>query len=406
MSKPVYTLTQIVNRIDGPLTWATPTVTYSIPTTAPDPTGIEASGFMKMDPVMTAMATEAYGMWAAVVGIKMVQVATGGQMTFSYTTDAATGGSTYTNTFYTGSHLTSANSWLDNAWTSQNTDASVQFGQYGYMTYLHEMGHELGLEHPGPYNGSAVYATDAVYKQDTHRYTVMSYFDANDDGSGTSWYGAGHNWYYAQTPMVDDIAAVQKLYGANTATRSGDTVYGFHSTAGDSVYDFTKNLNPILTIWDAGGNNTIDLSGYSHSQRLDLHQGAYSDIGIMTNNLGIAFGTVVQNGIGGSGNDTISGNSYANALTGGAGNDVLYGGAGNDVLYGGNGNDTLSGGAGNDTLYGGVGADTAVYALNHNQYTVAHVGNHWTVTAKTGNEGVDTLYGIEKLQFLDHTVLI
>ena len=38
------------------------------------------------------------------------------------------------------------------------------------------------------------------------------------------------------TPMMADIMAVQKMYGAAN-TRAGDTVYGFGSTAG-SIYDF------------------------------------------------------------------------------------------------------------------------------------------------------------------------
>jgi len=403
--KPVYTLPQIISQIDSGLTWAPGTVTFSIPGTAPDPGSPEAKGFSLMTPVMKALAAEAYGLWADLIALKVQQVATGGQMTFAYSSDAALGGGTYTGTNYSGTHLTSAHSWFDKAWTSQNTDASVQHGQYGYLTYLHEIGHAFGLNHPGPYNGTGTYSTDAVYQQDTHRFTVMSYFDGNADGSGTNWYKNGI-WYYPETPMVDDVATIQHMYGASLTTRSGDTVYGFHSTADRPVYDFAANKTPILTIWDSGGHNTIDLSGYGAAERLDLHQGAYSSIDGMTNNLGIAFGTIIQTGIGGPGNDTLSGNAYANTLSGGGGNDVLMGYNGNDMLYGGAGNDTLVGGNGNDTLDGGAGFDTAVYALNQSQYTVTHVGGNWIVTAKTGGEGTDTLINIEKLQFHDHSMLI
>jgi Ca2+-binding RTX toxin-like protein len=62
-----------------------------------------------------------------------------------------------------------------------------------------------------------------------------------------------------------------------------------------------------------------------------------------------------------SGNDTITGTKYADALFGGAGRDTLNGGAGKDTLKGDAGNDKLYGGAGKDTLHGGAGADTFVF---------------------------------------------
>ncbi|MFI7602333.1 calcium-binding protein [Actinoplanes sp. NPDC049681] len=63
-------------------------------------------------------------------------------------------------------------------------------------------------------------------------------------------------------------------------------------------------------------------------------------------------------GLGGSGNDTITGGSVRDSrLDGGAGNDKVYGGGGNDDLYGGSGNDRLNGGADADELDGGTGAD-------------------------------------------------
>ena len=48
---------------------------------------------------------------------------------------------------------------------------------------------------------------------------------------------------------------------------------------------------------------------------------------------------MIENAIGGNGNDVITGNGIANVLTGGAGNDYLNGGAGADTLVGGVGND-------------------------------------------------------------------
>jgi hypothetical protein len=34
---------------------------------------------------------------------------------------------------------------------------------YSFQTYVHEIGHALGLGHGGPYNGSASYGLDNLY---------------------------------------------------------------------------------------------------------------------------------------------------------------------------------------------------------------------------------------------------
>ena len=231
------------------------------------------------------------------------------------------------------------------------------FGGWGFTTYLHEIGHTLGLSHPGTYDagngGTITYANNAEYAQDSLRYTVMSYFDASDAEPTIDHYGASGIWKYAQTPLLHDIAAIQAAYGADTTTRTGDTVYGFNSNAGRVVYDFAQNPDPILVIWDSGGTDTLDCSGYSTNQLINLTAGSYSNIGYLTYNVAIAFNCTVENAIGGTGADTINGNSA---------NNVLQGGNGADTIDGADGNDTLNGGAGNDTIWGGAGDDTFVYS--------------------------------------------
>ena len=80
-------------------------------------------------------------------------------------------------------------------------------------------------------------------------------------------------------PLLHDILTIQTKYGADPTTRVGDTVYGFNSNAGNAVYDFGQNPYPHLAIYDAGGIDTIDLSGFNISQFIDLHAGAFSSIG-------------------------------------------------------------------------------------------------------------------------------
>jgi serralysin len=199
-----------------------------------------------------------------------------------------------------------------------------------------------------------------------------------------------------QGPMLHDIYTIQSIYGADPTTRLGDTTYGFNSNAGNDLYDFTKNPLPFYAVYDAGGSNdTIDLSGFKSSQYLNLNSGAFSSIGDVTQtqeqlghavyeaylqlgtdlhtkytdtqlgaislgwlagakadnaasiladtgvsgigtvnyeNFAIAYGTTIENAIGGQGRDLLVGNAADNHLTGGKGNDVLVGNGGADTF--------------------------------------------------------------------------
>ncbi len=96
-------------------------------------------------------------------------------------------------------------------------------------------------------------------------------------------------------------------------------------------------------------------------------------------------------------------------VDGSAGDDFLKGGAGNDSLSGLGGSDELTGNGGDDTLDGGGDEDTAVYAGNIADYTITaitdgngHVTGFSAVVddnAGDGDEGSDTLTGIERLEF-------
>ena len=104
--------------------------------------------------------------------------------------------------------------------------------------------------------------------------------------------------------------------------------------------------------------DTLDASGYSNAQTIDLTPGNWSSIGGYTNNIGIYLTTTIENANGGSGADTIIGNDANNSLYGNGGADTLKGGGGADYLSGDAGDDSLNGGDGNDSLYGGDGNDS------------------------------------------------
>jgi len=164
--------------------------------------------------------------------------------------------------------------------------------------------------------GSISYANNAEYSLDNRQYTIISYFGGYAPGVGWQQDGTYSNWLYSSTPMLDDVAAIQAIYGADMTTRTGDTTYGFHRQYRTRRVRFHHRHHPIVTIWDAGGNDTLDLSGYSANQRIDLHAGTYSDVGGMVNNVAIAYGVTIESAIGGSGNDTITGNDANNVLRG------------------------------------------------------------------------------------------
>lgn len=130
--------------------------------------------------------------------------------------------------------------------------------------------------------------------------------------------------------MIADIAAIQRLYGAATSTPlSGGQVFGFNTNIGGAIqpfFDFTQNTKPVVTLWDAGGGNTLDISGWSTAGTINLNPGTYSSADGLVNNIGIAVGTRIDSFVGGSGNDAVTGNNDGDVLNGCAGNDTLVGG--------------------------------------------------------------------------------
>ena len=140
------------------------------------------------------------------------------------------------------------------------------------------------------------------------------------------------------------------MYGAATSTRTGDTVYGFNSNAG-AVFNFGNYTSaPALTIYDSGGADTLDCSGYSSFAGYRSAFGRVFFGWRSRQQYGIALNAIIEKAIGGNGNDTLIAGSVGCTLSGGGGGDTLIGGVGNDRLIGGTGIDNLTGGASGDTF--------------------------------------------------------
>ncbi|HEV7660426.1 MAG TPA: VCBS domain-containing protein [Allosphingosinicella sp.] len=227
-------------------------------------------------------------------------------------------------------------------------------GTWGFATMMHEIGHTMGLKHghqdytnsdlSSSFGTSPRFGTQSLTPdRDGQAWSLMTYTPAPFTNSNF----AGEKINQPQTYMQYDLAALQYLYGANFNTNSGDSVYTFSQTTGEMFINGVGQGAPagnkiFLTIWDGGGNDTIDASNYANGVTIDLRPGEFStvDQAQLANNLAyqglvnLAPGNIamsllynndarslIENATGGVGNDVFVGNTANNILDGGAGSD-------------------------------------------------------------------------------------
>jgi Ca2+-binding RTX toxin-like protein len=324
--------------------------------------------------------------------------------------------------------------------------ANVNPGGLGFTYILHEIGHALGLKHPFD-NGAATsprpsFTELGIAHLDTAQNTLMG-----QAALANSNLSSGN----VASPMLLDIQAIQRIYGANTTYNAGNDVYALQD---DGI---------LRTIWDAGGSDTFDASGVDLVSTLviDLRPGGSSSHGL-TGGTVIAYGVGIENAIGSAGADTIHGNELDNRLDGGTGegatesSDHMIGYGGNDtyvvdsvndvvtdagldtvlssvsytlpanvenlsltgtgdisasgsslanILTGNSGHNVLIGAGGNDTLVGGEGYDTAQFSGASSEYAfVDYLGSIRVADRVAARDGVDITQNVEQARFIGDNV--
>ena len=393
--KPSYTIDQAAAQLDrAGLSWSPElnhpvSVTYAYRASAPATMPDDTAGFQQFSSQQISATETALALWARVANITFVRVNDGN----GYSNNATilfgdyTSGEAGADAFAILPGNTSAQSSKGDVWISTSYRDNVYVtdqNDFGFLTLLHEIGHSIGLLHPSDYDatdGSSntlTYSHDASYFEDSIEYSVMSYFDAEDTG-GYAGVDA------PSTPLIDDIAAAQRLYGANMSTNSGNTIYGDDTSGGAIGLTGVRGqtIGPIAwgTIWDGGGIDTLDFSQSTSGEKIDLHAGAFSNVDGGIGNLSIAKGVTIENAIGSADNDVLIGNDADN------------------ILKGGGGDDTLQGNGGGDTYVGGPGTDRAVLNGNVGDYSLiaSSTGDVLDARNGSGNQYIDA--SIEGVQF-------
>ena len=243
--------------------------------------------------------------------------------------------------------------WLNSQNNYFNNNTALMDGSYWNFTTNHEIGHAIGLAHTqhAMTYGGRTYGTDQSYGtvHNALPYSIMSYAEY----VGVEIDSTSHTQFFLPTTlMIDDIAALQHLYGVNEKYNSGDNTFTLSSFNDGLLSSSYLGIDYIYaSIWDAGGEDTFSWSDQTTIASINLNDGEFSCFGNISGPddtnlddfylsdgdgiLGIAYDAVIENAIGGSNTDTILGNESDNKL---------YGGTGSGVK------DTLTGGAGADTF--------------------------------------------------------
>jgi len=404
-------------------------------------------------PFETAAWEKAVQGWSNVANVSFNRVNTAAEALFlERLEDQATAGGTVSASHSLPSASTTAQSRGTYNFEAVNvrqwSPDQLEPGGNFYRTFIHEVGHGLGLKHPhdggsGDFAGNyfpGISAEESSAERQrslgvlelNHMFgSVMSYihgYEFDDNGIiqlvPTRQRPVADDFFldhgFAATPMAYDIAAIQYLYGANTAFRTGDNVYilpdsndphpfvrGEPNEAGvpESII-YQPDRAYWESIWDAGGIDEIrydvmDANGNAvagsrnviidlTAATLDLSE---TSAGVLSYAAGIGGGFTIANGV------------VIENATGGNGNDTLRGNAADNVILGRGGDDAITATAGLDTVDGGEGFDRLIFAATGRgdvSIALGLPGGASSIAMSTAD--VTTFVGIERAELVDARV--
>jgi trimeric autotransporter adhesin len=264
--------------------------------------------------------------------------------------------------------------------------ANLTAGSDAFNTVIHEVGHGLGLAHPhdgggglNPTNFPGVTSSSDLgeFVMNQGIWTVMSYnWDWKDQPAPADLSYGGPTGL-----MALDIAALQRIYGANTNFATTDNTYSLPTS---------NTLGTGWTsIWDAGGNDTISNVGSSLACVINLNAAeligqnaggyvSWNSGGAIVGGYTIANGVVIEKALGGSGADTLIGNSS---------------------------NNLIDGGSGNDTIDGSGGLDTVLFSGSRSSYAITYdsANTAYIVRNLVNSSDTDSIKNVEYFSFSDAT---
>lgn len=252
-------------------------------------------------------------------------------------------------------------------------------------------------------------------------------FDSIDGGVGTDT---------IQAMVAGTRIGLRSMLGVETITAGSLTGVYIAGSAGDDILNLAAvTLTGIARIEGGEGNDTVTGNGVANvlwggigNDRLSGEAGNDSllgddgddtligGLGNDTLNGGLGIDTVdysaataawtinlaaaSSQAVSGKEVDTIS--NVENVI-GGSGIDTITGTVAANVLNGGGNNDRITGGGGNDRIEGGLGTDVAVFAGLQASYSIITSGGTIQIVdnqpATDGDDGTDTLIAVEKAEF-------
>ncbi len=331
--------------------------TYSFMTALPDGNTSDSTGFRAMSNTQQSAVRRAFDYLSSIINVTFTESNSAGQADINFGTNnqSTKGSSGYANV-PNGSGDHPVYLFLDNSPGNANT--TMNQGSYGWETLIHEIGHTLGLKHPGNYNASGgtmpgPYLPKAL---DSRLYTLMSYNNPTGSlevssvslPSGATRYSA--STVNPSTYMMFDMAALQFMYGVGNGQGASDY----------QVTSFTADWSGMQTLW-MPEDGVIDASAVSNANIIDLRAGAFSSINVIPKSITDSFPASLKTAATymGLNNVGLAYGSQVGTAKGGAAGDVFYTSTAVDV--------SIDGGAGSDTVYlAGTAAD---WVQNQGTYT-------------------------------------